>query len=249
MISMLISESNCWTDAQVSRKLQAPLLAIRQRSPGTMSSTHALHPFPPVLVRGDEAEHLEFIGHVLLADSSATGGALSSHRVALKPRCRWRGAASARQLLRAVLHPRRCVRPARPGRHRHCAYRRSASCPARFRARVRCAPRLDRRGADNRSLPASNGSTTSAMSSAAGRASSRPRCCSDCRTASTPTFSTVQFGSAPAPPLDAMTTGLPDRQYPMRPRRQSQAGFTSINAKRDGRRSRIEKGTLKWTLL
>ncbi len=48
-----------------------------------MSSTHALHPFPPVLVRGDEAEHLEFIGHVLLADSSATGGALSSHRVAL----------------------------------------------------------------------------------------------------------------------------------------------------------------------
>ena len=48
-----------------------------------MSSTHAVHPFPPVLVRGDEAEHLELIGHVLLADSSATGGALSSHRVAL----------------------------------------------------------------------------------------------------------------------------------------------------------------------
>ena len=44
-----------------------------------MSSTHAVHPFPPVLVRGDEAEHLELIGHVLLADSSATGGALSSH--------------------------------------------------------------------------------------------------------------------------------------------------------------------------
>jgi len=40
-------------------------------------------PFPPVLVRGGEAEHLDLIGHVLLADSSATAGALSSHRVAL----------------------------------------------------------------------------------------------------------------------------------------------------------------------
>jgi mannose-6-phosphate isomerase-like protein (cupin superfamily) len=40
-------------------------------------------PFPPVLVRADEAEHLDSIGHVLLADSSATAGALSSHRVAL----------------------------------------------------------------------------------------------------------------------------------------------------------------------
>ena len=47
-----------------------------------MSST-LTGPFPPVLVRGDEAEHLDLIGHVLLADSSATGGALSSHRVTL----------------------------------------------------------------------------------------------------------------------------------------------------------------------
>jgi quercetin dioxygenase-like cupin family protein len=47
-----------------------------------MSST-LTRPFPPVLVRADEAEHLDSIGHVLLADSSATAGALSSHRVAL----------------------------------------------------------------------------------------------------------------------------------------------------------------------
>ncbi len=44
----------------------------------------------PVLVRAAEAEHLESIGHILLADSSATHGALSSHRVALG-----RGAAGA----------------------------------------------------------------------------------------------------------------------------------------------------------
>jgi mannose-6-phosphate isomerase-like protein (cupin superfamily) len=47
-----------------------------------MSST-LTRPFPPVLVRADEAERLDLIGHVLLADSSATAGALSSHRVAL----------------------------------------------------------------------------------------------------------------------------------------------------------------------
>jgi mannose-6-phosphate isomerase-like protein (cupin superfamily) len=40
-------------------------------------------PYPPVLVRADEAEHLDSIGHVLLADASATAGTLSSHRVAL----------------------------------------------------------------------------------------------------------------------------------------------------------------------
>ena len=45
------------------------------------SSKTSLH--RPVLVRADEAEHLDSIGHVLLADSSTTGGALSSHRVAL----------------------------------------------------------------------------------------------------------------------------------------------------------------------
>ena len=39
--------------------------------------------YPPVLVRAGEAERLDLIGHVLLADSSATGGALTSHRVAL----------------------------------------------------------------------------------------------------------------------------------------------------------------------
>ena len=37
----------------------------------------------PVLVRAADAEHLASIGHVLLADSSRTGGALSSHRVEL----------------------------------------------------------------------------------------------------------------------------------------------------------------------
>lgn len=37
----------------------------------------------PVLIRAEQAEHLDSIGHVLLADSSATGGALTSHRVAL----------------------------------------------------------------------------------------------------------------------------------------------------------------------
>ncbi|HUK69304.1 MAG TPA: cupin domain-containing protein [Streptosporangiaceae bacterium] len=39
--------------------------------------------YRPVVVRADEAEHLESIGHMLIADSSATGGALSAHRVAL----------------------------------------------------------------------------------------------------------------------------------------------------------------------
>lgn len=39
--------------------------------------------YPPVLVRTRDAERLDLIGHVLLADSSATGGALTSHRVAL----------------------------------------------------------------------------------------------------------------------------------------------------------------------
>jgi hypothetical protein len=38
---------------------------------------------PPRPGPADEAERLDSIGHVLLADSSATGGALSSHRVAL----------------------------------------------------------------------------------------------------------------------------------------------------------------------
>jgi mannose-6-phosphate isomerase-like protein (cupin superfamily) len=47
-----------------------------------MSPTSAI-PYLPVLVRADEAERLDLIGHVLLADSSATAGALSSHRVAL----------------------------------------------------------------------------------------------------------------------------------------------------------------------
>lgn len=47
-----------------------------------MSST-STSPYLPVLVRADEAEHLDLIGHVLLADSSATAGTLSSHRVAL----------------------------------------------------------------------------------------------------------------------------------------------------------------------
>jgi quercetin dioxygenase-like cupin family protein len=40
-------------------------------------------PYPPVLIRASEAERLDPIGHVLLADSSATAGALTSHRVTL----------------------------------------------------------------------------------------------------------------------------------------------------------------------
>ncbi len=49
------------------------------------TSETTLHPDlrRPVLVRADEAERLDSIGHVLLADSSTTQGALSSHRVAL----------------------------------------------------------------------------------------------------------------------------------------------------------------------
>ena len=39
--------------------------------------------YPPVLIRAGQAEHLDSIGHVLLADSSTTGGALTSHRVTL----------------------------------------------------------------------------------------------------------------------------------------------------------------------
>jgi mannose-6-phosphate isomerase-like protein (cupin superfamily) len=49
-----------------------------------MAST-VIDPSQPVLVRAAEAERLESIGHILLADSSATHGALSSHRVALGP--------------------------------------------------------------------------------------------------------------------------------------------------------------------
>jgi quercetin dioxygenase-like cupin family protein len=53
--------------------------------PGMTTSTTTAQPGPgqPVLVRADEAERLDSIGHVLLADSSTTHGALSSHRVAL----------------------------------------------------------------------------------------------------------------------------------------------------------------------
>ena len=41
------------------------------------TSKTTLHPYPhrPVLVRAGEAERLDSIGHVLLADSSTTGGA------------------------------------------------------------------------------------------------------------------------------------------------------------------------------
>ena len=49
----------------------------------TAQSTLRPYPHRPVLVRAGEAERLDSIGHVLLADSSTTGGALSSHRVAL----------------------------------------------------------------------------------------------------------------------------------------------------------------------
>ena len=53
-------------------------------------SSPAPDPAQPVLIRAAEAEQLESIGHILLADSGATHGALSSHRIALG-----RGAAGA----------------------------------------------------------------------------------------------------------------------------------------------------------
>lgn len=37
----------------------------------------------PVVVRADDAEHLPEIGHYLLADASASNGALSAHRIQL----------------------------------------------------------------------------------------------------------------------------------------------------------------------
>ncbi|MBS2535484.1 cupin domain-containing protein [Catenulispora sp. NF23] len=40
-------------------------------------------PHQPVLIRAAEAERVPLIGHILLADADATGGALSSHRVEL----------------------------------------------------------------------------------------------------------------------------------------------------------------------
>ena len=54
-----------------------------RRQGGPINVIDTTPPYPPVLVRADEAEHLERIGHVLLADSCDTDGALTSHRVAL----------------------------------------------------------------------------------------------------------------------------------------------------------------------
>src|SRR4051794_19146355 len=76
---MLISGSKGWTDAEDSRRLEGR----HSRFVRSIMSSTLIRPFPPVLVRAGEAERLDLIGHVLLADSSATGGALSSHRVAL----------------------------------------------------------------------------------------------------------------------------------------------------------------------
>ena len=51
-----------------------------------MSRTITDEDLPRVIhIRSDRAERLDSIGHVMLADSSATGGALSSHRVDLAP--------------------------------------------------------------------------------------------------------------------------------------------------------------------
>jgi mannose-6-phosphate isomerase-like protein (cupin superfamily) len=46
-------------------------------------SAFAAEPYEPVVVRHDETEYLPEIDHRLLADASATNGALSSHRVQL----------------------------------------------------------------------------------------------------------------------------------------------------------------------
>ncbi|HEY1920678.1 MAG TPA: cupin domain-containing protein [Streptosporangiaceae bacterium] len=43
----------------------------------------AARPRDPVVVRSSEAERLPEIGHILLADASATNGALSAHRIQL----------------------------------------------------------------------------------------------------------------------------------------------------------------------
>ena len=49
----------------------------------TIQTNHEPGLYPPVLVRAAEAEHVASIGHFLLADADVTGGALSTHRVAL----------------------------------------------------------------------------------------------------------------------------------------------------------------------
>ncbi|MFL6076229.1 MAG: cupin domain-containing protein [Mycobacteriales bacterium] len=46
-------------------------------------SAFAAEPYEPVIVRHDEAEYLPEIDHRLLADASASNGALSAHRVQL----------------------------------------------------------------------------------------------------------------------------------------------------------------------
>jgi mannose-6-phosphate isomerase-like protein (cupin superfamily) len=46
-------------------------------------SAFAASPYEPVVVRGEDAEHLPEIEHWLLADADATAGALSTHRVRL----------------------------------------------------------------------------------------------------------------------------------------------------------------------
>lgn len=48
-----------------------------------MTAAAPKHTYEPVVVRAQDAEQLESIGHTLLADSSMTGGALSAHRIAL----------------------------------------------------------------------------------------------------------------------------------------------------------------------
>lgn len=46
-------------------------------------SAFAACPYDPVIVRAGDAEHLPEIGHHLLADASASDGALSAHRIRL----------------------------------------------------------------------------------------------------------------------------------------------------------------------
>ncbi|MGI8648064.1 MAG: cupin [Acidimicrobiales bacterium] len=46
-------------------------------------SAYAAATHDPVIVRADAAEHLPEIGHILLADASASKGALSAHRIQL----------------------------------------------------------------------------------------------------------------------------------------------------------------------
>jgi mannose-6-phosphate isomerase-like protein (cupin superfamily) len=73
------------SEQQLAAALASVQKCTSQEENDVTTSKTAPYPDPrrPVLVRADEAERLDSIGHVLLADSSTTQEALSSHRIAL----------------------------------------------------------------------------------------------------------------------------------------------------------------------